>query len=146
MRFDSFPKWVRALVAVVALLVVCSYAMGAVSKYRAAGTVSNAGTVQPGTAGAKPPTEAAKSPTDSSKGETSKKKASAETDGPVIVVKVDGLNFRREADKDSDVIRGLDEGERLKLIKEKDGWYKAEDKDGEQGWLYGSDQYSRLEE
>lgn len=62
-----------------------------------------------------------------------------------VIVLTDGLNFREEPSSKANVIRGLDEGEKLSLIEEKSGWYYVEDEDGTKGWISAKSSYSKVE-
>jgi uncharacterized protein YgiM (DUF1202 family) len=84
---------------------------------------------------------------------TSEEEVPADTTGdqetPVetktVVVLTDGLNFRKEPKKGSDVIRGLDKGEKLVLVKSQSGWYQVKDGAGVTGWISASPSYTRLQ-
>ena len=47
------------------------------------------------------------------------------------------VNMREKATKDSKVKGLLKEGSKVKILSELNGWYKVENSDGKQGWLYG---------
>ena len=141
-------KSLRAAVALVLLAAVVFYASSVVGKYRsskadaAAETTSTVPAVTP-----EAKKDAATPPADKEgEGETPVAEKETPASGPTVSVKVDGLNFREEPEKNSKVIRGLSAGEKLILIERKDGWFYAEDAHGDKGWLYGSEQYSTVEE
>lgn len=81
----------------------------------------------------------------STEGTPSQSEQSAHAGGKVIVL-IDGLNFRTAPERDSELIRGLSEGEELAYIETKDGWYKVKASDGTEGWVSASEQYTRLEQ
>lgn len=64
--------------------------------------------------------------------------------GTVSVI-VDGLNFRVEPSRDSELIRGLDAGEKLTLLEEIEGWYKVQDASNQVGYVSSSSQYTSVE-
>lgn len=61
-----------------------------------------------------------------------------------VVVLTEGLNFRDEASREGNKIRGLKKGERLVLIKTNGGWYQVQDKTGTRGWISASKSYSKV--
>ncbi len=63
----------------------------------------------------------------------------------VVVVRTDGLNFRKEPAQDATVIRGLDKGEKLTYLKEDGGWFQVQDADGVKGWISSKPQYAELQ-
>ena len=62
-----------------------------------------------------------------------------------VVVLTDGLNFRKEPKKGSEVIRGLDKGEKLVVVKTQDAWYQVKDSEGVSGWISASPSYTKLQ-
>ncbi len=64
----------------------------------------------------------------------------------IIVVLIDGLNFRKEPSGGADRIGGLDEGEKLELISTENGWHKVKDSDGTVGYVSASTQYTRVQQ
>lgn len=63
----------------------------------------------------------------------------------VVVVKTDGLNFRKEPSQDANVIRGLDKGEKLTYLREDGGWFQVQDSEGVKGWISSKSQYAELQ-
>lgn len=62
----------------------------------------------------------------------------------MVQVTIDGLNFRKDPSSDSPAIRGLNAGEKLKLLKEQGGWYQVQDDDGVTGWVSSNKQYTKV--
>lgn len=62
-----------------------------------------------------------------------------------VVVLIDGLNFRAAPSRTARAIRGLDRGERLLVIGERNGWYEVRDSDGTHGWVSANPTYTRVE-
>ncbi|WP_018591264.1 SH3 domain-containing protein [Terrisporobacter glycolicus] len=50
----------------------------------------------------------------------------------------DNANMRKGASTNYDVIKVLDEGEKVKVISSLDGWYKLQTSDGKTGWVHSS--------
>jgi uncharacterized protein YgiM (DUF1202 family) len=71
--------------------------------------------------------------------------APAPTKTRIVVVKTDGLNFRKEPARDANVIRGLDKGEKLTYLKEDGGWFQVQDAEGVKGWISSKSQYAELQ-
>jgi len=62
-----------------------------------------------------------------------------------VIVLTDGLNFREDPSQDSNVIRGLDKGEKLVLIKKEGSWYQVRDSKKTEGWVSASPNYSKVQ-
>lgn len=62
-----------------------------------------------------------------------------------VVVLIDGLNFRSAPKDDAKPLRGLDKGERLELLGERDGWYEVRDEDGATGWVSSNPSYTKTD-
>ncbi len=140
---------VRGAVAVAVLVVLVFIVMGWWREYRAA----NEGAVP-----AEAVNESVEStPTDGAGGEepeggsgeaepsdTEAPPPAAEPDNTVIVL-IDGLNFRAAPDSTARAIRGLDKGEKLRLLGTQDGWHEVEDDDGTTGWVSSNPNYTETE-
>lgn len=61
-----------------------------------------------------------------------------------VEILMDGVNFRTEPNSDADVVRGLNKGEILTLLKNQDNWYKCRDRDGVDGWMSSNPSYSKI--
>lgn len=61
----------------------------------------------------------------------------------VLVVEVDGLNFRKAASGDSAAMRGLKKGERVDLLEDLGDWFRVRDKDGTVGYITSNSSYTR---
>lgn len=70
-------------------------------------------------------------------------KATAETD--TLVVLVDGLNLRIAPQSDAKNVRGLNQGEKLVLLKKDGDWYEVETAEGDTGWISSDSSYTRVE-
>lgn len=62
-----------------------------------------------------------------------------------VVVLIDGLNFRSAPEGSARSLRGLDKGEELELLSQRDGWYEVEDGDGVKGWVSTNPSYTKTE-
>ncbi len=131
---------VRTLAGVVVLAIIFFTVMGWWGDYRAA--VAPEDSSKESTAAPEPGSEETKTEGSEAAPEA---EAEAQGSGQSVVVLVDGLNFRREAARDSELIRGLTEGSKLAHIATENGWYKVKDADGTVGYISASTQYSRLE-
>ncbi len=139
------PRPLRALLAVVGLLVVSGILCNALGDYqqRRMGEADAGGSSD---SSATPSTEA--TPQSGTPTETGAGTPAAEGEAAVdeVVVAIDGLNFRREARANGPVIRGLDAGERLKLLEKVSGWYRVRDASGVEGWVSSNPEYTTLSE
>lgn len=134
-------RLVRAGVGLAVLLVLALTVRGWWSDYREAAE-------QNGRASAE--TSASAEPTDSptaAEGEEQPTTPSAEPAATVetVIVLIDGLNFRSAPRDDATPMRGLDKGERLRLLGERDGWYEVRDSDGQTGWVSANPSYTKTE-
>ena len=131
----------RPVVAIVALAIVGLLVMSYWSGYRSdKGSGAEAEAETTATAEATGSAEATAAPAE---GEAAA--APAASNGTVIVL-IDGLNFRTGPSKSGDLIRGLDEGEKLAYVGTEDGWYKVTTAEGETGYVSASSQYTKLEQ
>ena len=105
---------------------------------------------------AKPAAQAEKTPSqgegkaetpkaDAQKAEPAEQKPETAVKTKIVVVRTDGLNFRKQPQQDSTVIRGLDKGEKLTYLKEDGGWFQVQDADGVKGWISSKPQYAELQ-
>ncbi len=128
----------RGVAALAALVVLIFVVWGYVSDFRDAGNTApeTTSTVEPSQTpdGAKAAAEGAK------------EGAAESTAGKVVIVTIDGLNFRTKPESDAKAIRGLEKGEKLTLVKTQDGWYQVKDAAGKVGWISSNPQYSKIEE
>ena len=60
----------------------------------------------------------------------------------VLVVEVDGLNFRKEPNSDSPAMRGLAKGERVTLLEDQGDWYKVRDAKKVIGYITSNPSYT----
>lgn len=64
--------------------------------------------------------------------------------GMSLQVLTDGLNFRRNSSREADVIRGLNKGEKLRVLGSKPGWYQVQDAKKKKGWISSSPSYTKV--
>lgn len=69
----------------------------------------------------------------------------AKPQSDIVVIQIDGLNFRPKPDAGSSPIRGLPKGERLILLQARDGWYQVRASDGTEGWISANKGYTSIE-
>ena len=97
----------------------------------------------------KPSTSSESSPSGSGQGsdkpaETSPAdKATAQAD--TLVVLLDGLDLRVAPQADAKNVRGLNEGEKLVLLKKDGKWYEVKTAEGDTGWISSDSRYTRVE-
>ena len=60
----------------------------------------------------------------------------------LLLIQVDGLNFREKASGTSKAFRGLKKGEKVILIAEEGDWYKVQDADGQVGYVTAKASYT----
>jgi len=72
--------------------------------------------------------------------------ASKATTASVVVVLIDGLNFRKKPAADAATIRGLKKGEKLALVSKAADWYQVKDSKGTVGYVAAKPQYVRVEQ
>lgn len=118
----------KGAAAVAVLLVITILVWGWLSEYRQAATLVGGNS----------------SPTVDATGTAGETSASAVP--MVVVVKIDGLNFRKSADETAKSIRGLKKGDKLLLLKKQGKWYQVRDTEGVIGWVSANAQYTKLEE
>lgn len=70
----------------------------------------------------------------------------AATEGPMVVVLIDGLNLRTKPQTSAAVIKKLDKDARLTLIEQSEGWYHVRDPGGDEGFVAAGGQYTKLVE
>lgn len=59
----------------------------------------------------------------------------------VVVILIDGLNFRKSNEPKAAAIRGLKKGEQLTMLEKNSGWYHVRDAAGVEGWVSANPQY-----
>lgn len=70
--------------------------------------------------------------------------ASSGASATVVVVLIDGLNFRKKPASDAATIRGLKKGEKLILVSTAADWYQVKDSKGTVGYVAAKPQYVRV--
>lgn len=129
-------RWARAIAASLVLIVLFSVANNWWGDYRrAAGARAKASTVA--TDSPSPDKEGSGASDDQSKA------AEPQESAVVLTVQIDGLNLRKKASKDADVVRGLDKGEKLTVLDEQDDWYRVKTSKGETGWITADASYTK---
>ena len=134
----------RPVIAIVAFAIIALLVMSYWSSYRSdrgSGSETEAETTATAEATGSAEATAAEAPAE---GEA-EGAAPAASKGTVVVL-IDGLNFRTGPSKSGDLIRGLDEGEKLAYVGTEDGWYKVTTAEGETGYVSASSQYTKLEQ
>ncbi len=88
-------------------------------------------------------------PTKPQKGSGGSSKTASATSKPsqpdLVVVLIDGLNFRVKPEAKAKVIRGLNRGERLVLLKKQGEWLLVQSAEGDEGWISSSPTYTRIQ-
>jgi len=130
----------KAAIGVVALVVILMVVLNWFGDYRSAGNPDVSGSAE--TTGSVDSTQAPKS--DTQEGSGTKAPPTAAASIGTVTVLVDGLNFRAEASRDAELIRGLDAGEKLLLLEEQEGWLKVKDSTGAVGYVSSSSQYTQV--
>ena len=135
------PKAAKAVAGVIAVAVVAGIVMNWVGDYRAASSGRS------GTA-ASAPSAAATSAAGSTEEPAGTTKPTPGTTKPaatnqVLLVKVDGLNFRKKPSDQSKAMRGLSKGERVVVISSEGSWYKVEDSKGVVGYITSNPTYTQ---
>ena len=138
------PRPIRAIAGVLALVALLLVVNGWYREYRGdpdPGTRSVEATVTP-EAG-----DDASDSTDDDTGDNGPDEAAGDpgTGGTVVVV-IEGLNFRRAASTDSELIRGLGRGDELTHLGTENGWYHVRDSAGVEGYVSANPQYTELKE
>lgn len=139
------PAWLRGILGVLAIFLLLAVVSNIIGDYRAG---KRAGEALPGegTTTVAPGGETTAQPGNGSGAATKTPDAApAAASGRVVVVQIDGLNFRREPKASGSVIRGLDAGEKLEHVETSGGWYRVKDADGTLGWVSANEQYTTLE-
>ena len=70
--------------------------------------------------------------------------ASNASTASVVVVLIDGLNFRKKPAADAATIRGLKKSEKLTLVSTTADWYQVKDSKGTVGYVAAKPQYVRV--
>ncbi len=134
-------KIIRGLAGVVAVIVVFALVLNWVGDYRQA-----ASSVDKASASETPQSTPTSDESSKSVNKTPAKGTSA--DQPkvqVLVVAVDGLNFRAEPNGQSRARRGLSKGEKLTLLATEGDWYKVRDSNQIVGYITSSPTYTDLQ-
>jgi uncharacterized protein YgiM (DUF1202 family) len=137
---------IRTIVGLVVVMALAGLVMNWVGDYRSASTKGSAPETS---AQSSESTKSGDSDTAPSGGTSGDQKPASETapENPpaaktVLVVDVDGLNFRAEPNADSPAIRGLRKGEKVGLLEDQGHWYKVVDKNGDTGYITSNASYT----
>jgi len=129
-------KWIKAAAALTVLAVVFFVVAGWMNDYRDATQQREVpqGESPEATETAEPSGEST---------EPAQASGSDKADAPVVlVVKIDGLNFRKQPKSDGAPIRGLKQGEKITLIGEEGSWLVVKDSKGVKGYISSNPQYT----
>ena len=135
-------KVIKAIVGLAVLLILALVVSGYFSEYREA----NGGGEDASQAETTPTTPPAEQGGEQPEGEQTPSAVPASGKKDMVVVLIDGLNLRKEARTDSPTLGGLDEGDKLTLIGQTEGWYEVQTADGSRGWVSANPAYVRIEE
>lgn len=137
---SAVPKVARGAVGVVLLLALALIVRGWWSDYRVAERAAAARDNRPSTeATSTPPTVEGEGDNPDQSSDVPVSSTAAPDD--MLTVLIDGLNFRSAPKDDAQAIRGLDKGEKLDLLGERDGWYEVRDTEGATGWVSSNSNY-----
>lgn len=129
-------KWIKAAAALTALAVVFFVVAGWLNDYQDA-------TQQRETPQGESPTATETVEPSGEATKPAKASSGAKADAPVVlVVKIDGLNFRKQPKSDGAPIRGLKQGEKVTLIGEEGSWLVVKDSKGVKGYISSNPQYT----
>lgn len=134
-------KIARAIIGIIVLMGLAWLVNGYVGEYRESSGGSEPTAADSATASAPPSDEG---------GVESESEQTPSAD-PVagqgfVVVQIDGLNLRKEAKADSPTLGGLEEGDKLTLISQTEGWYEVQTASGSRGWVSANPSYVKIEE
>lgn len=140
-------KLVKAAVGVVVIAVLFAVVTNWVGDYRAATDNKQSTTDQNGS-GSTGGSEATTTPAVQSDSASKDSEKSTANDAPeppspeILVVAVDGLNFRAEPTGQARAIRGLSKGEKLTLLATQGDWFKVRDPQGVVGYVTSNPTYT----
>ncbi|TLM98632.1 MAG: SH3 domain-containing protein [Actinobacteria bacterium] len=137
---STVPRAVKAAVGVVVVVVIALLVWNWVGDYRSASGSRASSSAETSSTAPKGSKESGSGkPAEASPADTGTPTAT------FVVVKIDGLNFRKEPAQDAAAIRGLDQGEKLLLLQERSGWYQVRAEDGTTGWVSANPGYTTVE-
>ena len=138
----------RGVVGVIVVLVIAGLVMNWVGDYRSASKSATPAKETPSGETTKTEdssTGDAESGGDAASGDAGSSDGAAEQPAAtkvVLVVEVDGLNFRKEPNSDSPAMRGLKKGERVTLLEDQGDWYKVLDEKDITGYITSNPSYT----
>lgn len=130
-------KIAKAALGVVVVIVLFVVVMNWWGDYRAATAVLKGAKASSGAT-----TSTVTSGGSGDSGATQPDKTTNGTSTKVLLVAVDGLNFRAQPNSDSKSIRGLSKGERVTLLATVGDWYKVKDSRGVIGYITANPTYT----
>ncbi len=117
-------KLLKAAVGIVVLLLLAGLVMNWVGDYRDATKKDSGANAEATTTPAADGQNGTEAETPASDQESTQKSTSS---AKILVVSVDGLNFRTEPSGQAKAIRGLKKGEKVTLLATQGNWYKIRD-------------------
>jgi uncharacterized protein YgiM (DUF1202 family) len=135
----DLQRMAKAALGVLVLVVLFMLIANWIVDYRAASRggvkadTETTGTVAPAPAAS--PTQASPQPQPSQQSASQK----------VLVVQVQGLNFRQKPSGTARAYRGLSQGEKVYLISQEGDWYKVQDSSGTVGFITSNPAYTKPE-
>lgn len=143
----GLPRLIRAVIGVIALMVIASLVWGWWGDYRAErfpdSDRSAEETVTPDVAEADAEDENGDDPPAEEPAEEEEEPAAGT--GQTVVVRIEGLSFRRGPSRDDERISTLNRGTRLEHLGTENGWYRVRHSDGTEGYVSASEQYTELQ-
>lgn len=125
-------KWIKATAALTMLAVVCFVVAGWLKDYRDATQRSVV-----------PQSQTSEASETVEPSEPAPASGDERADRPVVlVVKIDGLNFRKQPKSDGAPIRGLKKGEKVTLVGKEGSWFVVRDSKGVEGYISSNPQYT----
>jgi uncharacterized protein YgiM (DUF1202 family) len=131
-------KVAKAGLGIIIVIVLFVIVMNWWGDYRAA----TAAKAEPGSTVTSSTTSGGTTNSDTSGSSQASAASDARTSPTVLVVSVDGLNFRQAPDGQSKTLRGLSKGDRLTVLGTEGGWYKVEDSKGVIGYITSNASYT----
>jgi len=92
------------------------------------------------------PAEGEKAPAEEEKAASSESKPAETKPVTTVVVRTDGLNFRKQPAANGDLIGSLDKGQKLVLVKKQGEWLQVKTSAGTTGWVSADPRYTEIRE
>lgn len=142
---ETSMRWLKAVGGMLVLTALLFTVLSFYGNYREAQEARLAPAETTATPDATAPAEADTQPEDSAEPAEGSEEP-AESGGQVVIVVIDGLNFRPKPSPDGAPIRGLSKGDRLTYLGTESGWYHVRDVEGTEGYVSANPQYTRRED